>query len=1113
MISTRLTRNHIKSACGPASFQRGLNYWKEGRVLECIEADSPDPRIEIISAMVRGSGPHIYRQHIELRENTKGGVEIDGECSCPVGYDCKHVAAALLDLIDYRKRTPPADSGQNHVEGWLEKLKIASHSRTGTASESYPEYIPYRLLYVLSEDTSGREQRALQVTTFKVRKLKKGGFGKPAHIALENVLNSYSASEFAQPSDKEIARLLVDGNTFYYTNYSSHHALKSDIGELALQKMVLTGRCYWEDIDEEPLSLGAPRSIDFFWDATPEGHELDFEITPPAGRLARVGMFWYIDVANKVVGPVEHPSITSEQMGVLLDAPPIPQEQAESVSRRLLLETPEYDLEPPVELSIEKIDITGTESIPGLFLETIMLDDGQPMHCARLRFRYGPALLEQPTNHPVAQVVDGDTIYRIERDTEAENRAVDTLREAGLRQLLDNNGESSFAWGFPVQDATQTALHWHEFLEYDLPELEAQGWEIEHTDVFKLSFTETDDWDAELETSGTQWFTLTLGVDVDGARVNLLPVLVDILGQASSSDHLREMLDTSPHFLLPLDNDRWLKIPSERLRPIFETLVELYDREPLDKDGNLTLSRYQSVQIGDLLNDPGLRWRGADELHELSRKLQDFSGIEPVASPKGFNATLRAYQLQGLSWLQFLREFNFSGILADDMGLGKTVQTLAHILLEKQSGRMQQPALIIAPTSLMGNWRREAENFTPDLDVLMLHGPERRHHFHQINQVDIVLTTYPLLRRDKQVLLEHEFHVIVLDEAQAIKNPKAQTTQAVFELRGKHHLCLTGTPLENHLGELWSMFHFLMPGYLGPLERFNRIFRNPIEKGGDGLRREQLRKRIAPFMLRRTKAEVAAELPQKTEIIRNVTLEGRQRDLYESIRMAMDKKVRNEIQRKGFARSQIMILDALLKLRQVCCDPRLVRLPQAKNINKSAKLELLLQMLPEMIEEGRRILLFSQFTSMLTIIEKELKAAKIDYCKLTGQTRKRDAVISRFQDEDVPIFLISLKAGGVGLNLTAADTVIHYDPWWNPAVENQATDRAHRIGQKKAVFVYKLITEDSVEDKILALQQKKQLLADSIYAKQGESQDPVAKLTADDLNELLKPLENHDAPA
>ena len=1110
MISTRLTRRHIKSACGPASFKHGVDYWQDGRVLECVELETTDPRVELISAMVRGSGTHIYRQHIELRESPRGGIEIDGECSCPVGYDCEHVAAALLDLIDYRQRATSPQAQQNHVDSWLEKLKTASRSSTRTTQETYPKHIHYRLIYVLEPDPDSRNQYGLRVSTFKVRKLKKGGFGKPASFSLQRAVNDYYSNEFIQPSDQEIAQLLVDRSAFYFTTYTSDHALKGAVGELALQKMVLTGRCFWHDTHSIPLHLGAPRSIEFHWQEGEHGHRLEWTLKPAADQLFRIGMLWYLDTAESIAGPVEHPNISAEQVEALLEAPPIPEEHLETVSRRLVLETPEYDLEPPMALKIEKIEIKDIEPVPGLFLETIPLDNGLPLHCARLRFRYGPATLDHPSPHPVSQIVDGDTIFRIERDTEAESQALHILHELGLRQLLDDNGEAGYDWAFPVSDTTQTALHWHEFLEHDLPELEAQGWEIEHTDAFTLSFTETDDWDAELETSGTQWFTLTLGVDVDGVRVNLLPVLVDILAQASSNDHLREMLDTHPHFLLPLDDDRWLKIPSERLRPIFETLVELYDREPLDKDGNLKLSRYQSVQIGDLLNDPSLRWRGADELRELSQKLQDFSGIKAVTPPEGFNATLRSYQIQGLSWLQFLREYGFSGILADDMGLGKTVQTLAHILLEKQSGRMQEPVLVVAPTSLMGNWRREAEFFAPELKTLVLHGPERRRSFHLIGEADIVLTTYPLLRRDKQILLEHEFHLIVLDEAQAIKNPKAQTTQVVFELRGKHHLCLTGTPLENHLGEIWSMFHFLMPGYLGPLERFNRIFRNPIEKGGDGLRRDQLRKRIAPFMLRRTKAEVAAELPDKTEIIRSVVLEGRQRDLYESIRMAMDKKVRAEIQRKGFARSQIMILDALLKLRQVCCDPRLVRLPQAKNVSKSAKLDLLMQMLPEMIEEGRRILLFSQFTSMLSIIEKELKAAGIDYCKLTGQTRKRDAVISRFQDNNVPIFLISLKAGGVGLNLTAADTVIHYDPWWNPAVENQATDRAHRIGQKNAVFVYKLITEDSVEDKILALQQKKQLLADSIYAKQGGSKDPVARLTADDLNELLKPLENHD---
>jgi SNF2 family DNA or RNA helicase len=440
------------------------------------------------------------------------------------------------------------------------------------------------------------------------------------------------------------------------------------------------------------------------------------------------------------------------------------------------------------------------------------------------------------------------------------------------------------------------------------------------------------------------------------------------------------------------------------------------------------------------------------------------------------------------------------------MGLGKTVQTLAHLLLEKQQGRDTLPTLIVAPTSLMGNWRREAERFTPDLSLLLLHGIDRKEYLEKLNDYNIILTTYALIRRDLETLQNYRFHYIVLDEAQAIKNPKSLTTQGVCSLKSNHRLCLTGTPMENHLGELWSMYHFLMPGYLGPMNRFTRQFRNPIEKEGDGTRMQQLQKRIKPFLLRRTKQAVAQELPEKTEIVRSIILDGKQRDLYESIRLSMDKKVRDEIRKKGLARSHIMILDALLKLRQVCCDPHLVALDRAKKVKQSAKMDLLMEMLPEMIEEGRKILIFSQFTKMLAIIENAIQQQHITYSKLTGQTRKRDEAIDYFQNGPAKVMLISLKAGGVGLNLTAADTVIHYDPWWNPAVENQATDRAHRIGQDKSVFVYKLICENTVEDKIIALQQKKQALADNMYGDTGKAQQGPL-LSAEDLENLLKPIE------
>jgi SNF2 family DNA or RNA helicase len=352
-------------------------------------------------------------------------------------------------------------------------------------------------------------------------------------------------------------------------------------------------------------------------------------------------------------------------------------------------------------------------------------------------------------------------------------------------------------------------------------------------------------------------------------------------------------------------------------------------------------------------------------------------------------------------------------------------------------------------------------------------------------------------------LREHEFHYVILDEAQFIKNPKTQYAQVACALKSRHHLCLTGTPMENHLGELWSLFHFLLPGFLGDHVRFQSIFRRPIEKGRNEDRRKLLARRVAPFILRRKKEEVVKELPPKTEIVQNVELNGAQRDLYESVRLAMHQRVKEEINKKGMSRAHIIILDALLKLRQICCHPQLLSLPSAQRVKQSAKLELLLDLVPEMIEEGRRILLFSQFTSMLALIEQQLSKAKIPYLLLTGDTRDRATPVKRFQDGEVPIFLISLKAGGTGLNLTAADTVIHYDPWWNPAVENQATDRAHRIGQDKNVFVYKLMTVGTVEEKISAMQARKRELVEGLL---NEKRPDNLKLTAEDLDVLFAPL-------
>jgi SNF2 family DNA or RNA helicase len=373
---------------------------------------------------------------------------------------------------------------------------------------------------------------------------------------------------------------------------------------------------------------------------------------------------------------------------------------------------------------------------------------------------------------------------------------------------------------------------------------------------------------------------------------------------------------------------------------------------------------------------------------------------------------------------------------------------------------------------------------------------------------DVVLTGYPQLLLDEEFLCSCDFALVVLDEAQMIKNPRTRAAQVARALRAEQRLCLTGTPLENHLGELWSLLDFVQPGLLGEERQFQRWYRTPIEKEGNAKRATALSRRIAPFMLRRTKDAVATELPDKTQIVERLVLEERQRDFYDAIRLAMHTRVQEAIEQQGLARSHLTILDALLKLRQACCDPRLVDaalplgpdMPARRSI-PSAKLQWLSTVLPQLAAEGRRALLFSQFTGMLSLIESAVREAGLDYCLLTGATRERDVQVARFQSGAVPLFLISLKAGGTGLNLTAADTVIHYDPWWNPAVEAQATDRAHRIGQRQPVFVYKLIAQDTVEEKILTLQAKKHELASALYAEAM----PISQLSGAELMELLAP--------
>ena len=652
------------------------------------------------------------------------------------------------------------------------------------------------------------------------------------------------------------------------------------------------------------------------------------------------------------------------------------------------------------------------------------------------------------------------------------------------------------------------------FGAHALPQLRAMGWQVEIDPDYPWQIVASDAAlyvAAEAEPERPDWFGLELGIEIEGQRVSLLPALLELLDGAGD---LAALARSSRRYIaVRVDAKRWLPVPPARLRLLGKVLLEMYRdgtrikapaiRAPLIADLCATLHA-----IGPDNERRPLRWVGDAAIREQAYAMALGPRRAAAATPpEALCAELRPYQREGVAWLQHLREHGAGGVLADDMGLGKTLQTIAHVLLEKQHGRLDRPAMIVTLTSLIGNWQREIAKFAPSLSVAIHHGPERHAKVGQLATHDVIITNYPLVARDRDTLAGIPLHLLVLDEAHAVKNHDAQAAEAIRTLDARNKLCLSGTPIENHLGELWSLFDFLNPGLLGHRDEFTLQFRQPIEDRNDRGRADRaittLRERVRPFILRRTKDAVAKELPAKTHLVNAVELSGAQRELYESIRVAAHADVRAHIKQRGLAGSTIAILDALLKLRQVCCDPRLVASEAARDVGESAKLGVLLEMIQNQLADGRRILVFSQFARMLGLISEGLLARGIGHVTLTGSTNDRQKPIDAFQGGRSDVFLISLKAGGAGLNLTGADTVIHYDPWWNPAAQAQATDRAHRIGQTKPVFVHDLIVAGSVEERMLGLQHHKRALANAILA----DRDPTStSLTDRDVDDLLAPL-------
>jgi superfamily II DNA or RNA helicase len=1140
-----VTDDDIRRTVSRNAFGAGMAYEMEGRVREV--RTSPDG--STIKALVQGGGRAPYRLSISLTRARTGGLAVSGSCTCPVGFNCKHVAAALfacqtkrvaddvgarshaaadkigatlplaysakapsssIRLIAARGQPTPADPNAPSPEiiGWLNAVENAREAEM----EDYPASIRKRMLYVLEAGPSGVK---IDLASIELRSDGTAS-DRVKHYSPYQILQPTQQPKFLRPSDRTvIRRLAMLGNA-------------PDAGEdfiETLRRVLVTGRGRWGTPDGIAISEGAPISGQLVWRISEDGTQRP-DVQLSAGlQLLALSSPWYIDPGTGIIGPVEL-DLPPRLVRTLLAAPAVPPEMAGQVDAELSRRLPGVSLPSPQLLAPPHILDCGPTPHLVLFAGDLPFDPVETLlprssrrtgpdgavraPLARLLFRYGPVAVPAFGASAATTLVDGQ-LYRVIRDRRAEATAGERLRQSNLARLsslLPSQTQQQLHDALVLLDRDPAA--WIDFVLHEVPALRAEGWAVEIGDDFPLRLASfSGELTAEIhQGSGIDWFDFELGAMVDGARINLLPVLLDVIASFSSDAGglPSSLTDDDAPILVPLPDGRLLPLSLDKLYPFLATILELFAGRVDPASGRVRLPRSSAADLAlaeALGADAGITWNGGETLRALGQQLRRTAGIPEACLPDSFAGRLRPYQTRGVDWLQFLLGAGLGGVLADEMGLGKTVQALAHLAIEQAEGRLDRPALVVCPTSLVANWRAEAERFAPSLRVLALHGPGRHARFGEIAAHDLVITTYPLLSRDHEVLAAQEWHVAILDEAQTIKNPQAGTTKLARGLRSRQRLCLTGTPLENHLGELWSLFDFLMPSFLGDLRSFHRAYRVPIEREGDVDRRAMLARRIAPFLLRRTKADVESDLPPKTEIIEHVEIEAGQRAIYDGIRLTMHAKVKRAVAERGLARSGIIILDALLKLRQACCDPRLLKLTTTKAAKaKSAKLDRLLEMLPELLEEGRRVLLFSQFTSMLALIEAALAKAAVPYLLLTGDTRDRATPIRRFQSREVPLFLISLKAGGVGLNLTAADTVIHYDPWWNPAVEAQATDRAHRIGQDKPVFVHRLITRGTIEEKMEQLKTRKQALVAGIL---DGGQGRALALTEEDIEEIFAP--------
>lgn len=1033
------------------AIQRGQEYYRQERAM-LLEYDEN-------SALCQVNGNN---DDYEVEIVLTGRNQLQFSCTCPqaeFAQVCKHMVAATLEVSRYLKTEQTQNDWQYRLGQALEK---SPRRRTGANAQKYAALCLlqsvehtyglqfYLVPYVVKAADWGTLRGMIDLPK-QVNHILDKDRGWPKHIEPPyQPVNPHGCLNLT-PDEIAFFNFLVN-QTHYVGQFSDFGAYLPLLAKmdmpifLARQRKNIGERI---EILSQPVEIRAALTSDGDMISLQAGIELDGQLFTSATqnlKLVSENPPWVL------VGRYLAPVANLEAADLLAMFPiEIPVEDEELFRQKYFHQIAERL---PIEgeaVSWENVD---ADALPRLYLRN---DDGTLR--ADLRFGYGDYELEAKSNPSPAALIDilGTwSLARIQRQLDRETQYYEML--ADPRYGLKRAGREQPFCTFELRART----HPYDFLMHSIPALTAAGFEI-YGDKESLGKVNRHAPSIRLNiTNGIDWFELDATVEYGDQQVPLREV--------------RKALKRG---------ERYVKLADGSIGQIPEAWLErykhLFDLGEETEDG-LRLSDMQLSLVDELLADAGQK-EIAPEFIQKRERLKTLEGVKPAPLPQGLNGELRPYQKAGVDWLHFLREYGFGGILADDMGLGKTVQVLTFLLSLREQAKGEPASLLVVPKSLLANWQRESAKFTPGLRILEYYGASRVREPENFNDYDVVLTTYGTMLKDIEHLRAYRFHYAILDEAQAIKNALAQSSKAARLLNAEHRLAITGTPVENNTFELWSQFAFTNPGLLGSMDYFKREFATPIENRGDGETAQLLKRMVYPFILRRTKQQVAPELPPRTERLIYTDLEPAQRKLYDQTREYYRSELLGLIDASGMNDARMKILEGLLRLRQICIHPALVE-PAFKG--EAAKFVALLETLETLQAEGHKALVFSQFVQTLHLLQAEMGQRGLSYTYLDGQTRDRQAQVDLFQnDASISFFLISLKAGGVGLNLTAADYVMHLDPWWNPAVEMQAADRAHRIGQDKPVFVYKFIARNTVEEKILELQTRKKGLVEQLISAEG----------------------------